>query len=288
MSLTNVPDINVGKIRGERMAKMKAATFVANARKYLGQPYSKIDCAKLPSLASNGAIKATGSNYQWRYETGEKGRITDGKPGDPYPAGNDRKSSQLEVGMAVFMHKKADTKKYPDGLGDYCHVGIVSSVKPLRIINASSVEGKVTEYTRIGTFCAWAYFKDIDYGISTEPAEAVGETTTQGGTTMLYQAKVVTGSAPLNVRANPSTKAARKGSVKKGAIVNVYETQSGWSRISYGALEGWASSQYLQKVKGTQQAASEAGAADMTIEEYEASIQRGEGVSYEGTAPLDE
>lgn len=201
------------------MAKMKASTFVANAKKYLGQPYSKIDCAKLPSLASNGAIKATGSNYQWRHETGEKGRISDGKPGDPYPAGNDRKSSQLKIGMAVFMHKKADTKKYPDGLGDYCHVGIVSSVKPLRIINASSVEGMVTEYTRIGTFAAWAYFKDIDYG--TEPAAA--ETITTGGTTsMLYQAKVVTSSAPLNVRANPSIKAARKGSVKRGAIVNVY------------------------------------------------------------------
>lgn len=78
--------------------------FVKNVRGYIGRSYDEIDCAKLLHLASNGQIRR-GSNTQWRYETAEKGRITDGKPSDPYPAGNDRKSSQLEVGMAVFMHK---------------------------------------------------------------------------------------------------------------------------------------------------------------------------------------
>lgn len=188
------------------------------------------------------------------------------------------KSSQLKIGMAVFCHKRKDTKKYPDGLGDYCHVGIVSSVKPLRIINASSDFEKVTEYTRIGTFAAWAYLNDIDYGQSTTSQPNL----TGGESNMLYQAKVATASAPLNVRSNPSTKASKVGNVKKGAVVSVYETKSGWSRITYGSLQGWCSSQYLKKISGTQQAAQEpADAADMTIEEYEASVQRGEGVSYE-------
>ena len=78
------------------MAKtMTAAQFAANARKYIGQPYSKIDCAKLLNLASNGLITAEGSNTQWRKETADKGKISDGKPTDPYPDGNNRKSTDL-------------------------------------------------------------------------------------------------------------------------------------------------------------------------------------------------
>lgn len=203
------------------MAKITAAEFAANARSYIGQPYSKIDCAKLINLASKGKIKATGSNYQWRYETSETGRISDGKPSDPYPKGNDRKSSQLEVGMGVFMHKAQDTKKYPDGLGDYCHVGVVTSVKPLRITNSNDPKG-VMDYTRIGTFCAWCRFSDVDYGDIHQEEKEVE--------TMLYQAKVIDGA--LKVRNNPA--GTKIGSLKNGSSVDVYEEQGDWCRVSQG------------------------------------------------------
>ena len=229
------------------MAKMPVATFVKNVLSYMGRSYEEIDCSKLLNLASNGLI-ARGSNTQWRKETGKKGRISDGHPTDPYPAGNDRKSTQLEVGMAVFYHKKEDTDKYPDGLGDYSHVGVVTSVKPLRITNASSIYGRVTDYTSIGSFCAWAYLKDIDYG-----TQEAAESSAEEGKNM-YQARVKTN---LNVRQAPGTNSPKVGLLKAGTIVNVYETQKlkngeTWCRVNFtDEVAGWSIGTALIPVPGS-------------------------------------
>lgn len=245
------------------MPKMTAKQFAANAKKYIGQPYSKIDCAKLVNLASNGAITAEGSNTQWRKETYEKGRITDGKPTNPYPAGNDLKSTQLEIGMGVFCHKSKDTKKYPDGLGDYCHVGIVTSVKPLRITNASSEYGKVMDYTRIGTFCAWCRYKDIDY----TNGKQTTETKEEGP--MMYQAKTNVGD--LNVRKSATKSAASITKLKKGVVVSVYEVSGDWSRCQAGSVQGWIMNKFLTKIASeddsTAQKAPESDSAASDAEE---------------------
>lgn len=84
---------------------------------------------------------------------------------------------------------------------------------------------------------------------------------------MLYQAKVTTSSAPLNVRAQPSAGANRVGQVKRGAVVNVYEVSGKWWRISYGTtIEGWASSDYLRKIAGTEQAIESESATEAVQE----------------------
>lgn len=59
----------------------------------------------------------------------------------------------------------------------------------------------------------------------------------------MYQAKVVTKSAPLLVRKKPNGE--KIGSVARGSVVNIYEAQDGWCRISQGSIEGWCSAQYL-------------------------------------------
>ena len=61
-------------------------------------------------------------------------------------------------------------------------MGVVTSVNPLRITNASFERGQVCDYTRIGTFCAWAYLKKVDYGhndAGDAPAESEGDTVFQ-------------------------------------------------------------------------------------------------------------
>lgn len=217
-----------------------------------GNSYGKPEIINLAKLKAGGQkvrcagfVKAAlpslynGTNTIWRkaYLT-QKGSISDHTAGNGFSksVGKPLKKSQLKIGMAVFKWKKTGCSKAEheaDGQGNFHHIGIVCSVNPLKIVHSSSVNNRGPVITGIEDFCAWGYLNGVDYG--TEPAAA--ETITTGGTTsMLYQAKVVTSSAPLNVRANPSTKAARKGSVKRGAIVNVYETANGWSRISYGSL----------------------------------------------------
>ena len=139
--------------------------------------------------------------------------------------------------MAVFKHKAADTKKYPDGQGDYCHVGVVTGVKPLRITHSSSEAGEVVDVSKIGTFCAWARLKDIDYGTKTED-------TKEEVVPMLYQCKVKGGS--LNLRKAPE--GARITSLKNGSIVCVYEETDEWSRVMQGALAGWVMTKYLERI----------------------------------------
>ena len=39
--------------------------------------------------------------------------------------------------MAVFKWKPVTPARFSDGLGDFCHIGLVTSVSPLRIVHAS-------------------------------------------------------------------------------------------------------------------------------------------------------
>lgn len=58
-----------------------------------------------------------------------------------------------------------------------------------------------------------------------------------------FQAKV--NADVLNVRSQPGTTYSIVGKLKQGQVVTVYEQKNGWSRIVYGSLKGWVSSQYI-------------------------------------------
>jgi N-acetylmuramoyl-L-alanine amidase len=58
-----------------------------------------------------------------------------------------------------------------------------------------------------------------------------------------FQAKV--NADVLNVRAQPGTNYSVVGKLTKGQVVTVLEQKNGWSRMSYGTMSGWVSSQYL-------------------------------------------
>lgn len=58
-----------------------------------------------------------------------------------------------------------------------------------------------------------------------------------------FQAKV--NADVLNVRSQPGTSYSIVGMLKQGQVVTVYEQKNGWSRIVYGSLKGWVSSQFL-------------------------------------------
>lgn len=105
---------------------------------------SGIDCSGMfvRAYKLQGERIAHGSNTIWRKHLSAKGRLTD--------------AGQLARGMAVFKHKAADTAKYPDGQGDFCHIGLVTSVHPLRIVHASTVGMKVKADTTLAP--QWAYW----------------------------------------------------------------------------------------------------------------------------------
>jgi N-acetylmuramoyl-L-alanine amidase len=61
-----------------------------------------------------------------------------------------------------------------------------------------------------------------------------------------YQAKVTVD--VLNVRSQPGTAYSIVGKLSKSQVVTVLEQRYGWSRINYGSLNGWVSSQYITPV----------------------------------------
>ena len=52
-------------------------------------------------------------------------------------------------------------EKFNAGLGDFQHIGLVTSVNPLRIVHASSAAGCVTTDTKLGKWAYWGWLKDV-------------------------------------------------------------------------------------------------------------------------------
>ena len=50
----------------------------------------------------------------------------------------------------------------------------------------------------------------------------------------------------LNMRTSPSMSAGVKASIPNGAVLCVFDTQSGWAQVQYGAQVGWASMDFLK------------------------------------------
>ena len=142
-----------------RSGLLRLESLIADAEECLGWPYASpgsndrrgIDCSGLLVWAyrRQGGRIAHGSNTIWRRYLGEKGEL---RPGD-----------RLRRGMAVFRHRAADTDKYPDGEGDFYHVGLVTSEDPLRIVHASSARGRVVAEDSARGWTHWGYLRAVAY-----------------------------------------------------------------------------------------------------------------------------
>lgn len=135
----------------------------------LGWPYKTpgtndergIDCSGMfvRGYRLQGASIYHGSNTIWRQHLGAKGKIVG--------------TGDLKKGMAVFKWKpEGDPQR--DGQGNFCHIGLVVSVYPLRIIHASTVGMRVTVDTKIGKWRYWGYLADGDYdGSTAAPVQSI-------------------------------------------------------------------------------------------------------------------
>ena len=80
-------------------------------------------------------------NSIWRSHLQEKGCISG--------------LSDLQPGMCVFKWKPGTPLRFDDREGNFFHIGLVTSVSPLRIIHASSADMKVKTDYRIGSWKYW-------------------------------------------------------------------------------------------------------------------------------------
>ena len=125
--------------------------LIADFEACIGWPYASpgsndergIDCSGMfvRAFLLQGESIYHGSNTIWRRHLREKGEI--------------RSVGDLRPGMAVFKWKATTPAKFSDGLGDFCHIGLVTSVEPLRIVHASTDGMCVKADSRIGKWRYW-------------------------------------------------------------------------------------------------------------------------------------
>lgn len=169
-----------------------------------------------------------GSNYAARYEVKELARI--------------RRTADLTPGDLVFKAREpgeagyALPDRYKHDKRDYYHVGVVVSVRPLRIRHMTTPKPKMD--TSLGK---WAF-----YGWPRLVAREKEEEGIPVGTEVNYQG-VVIGDGMLNMRQAPNTKAARIMQLPVGTVVAVTQEDGDWLKVSYGGASGYVMAQYIDK-----------------------------------------
>ena len=134
--------------------------LIADFEDCLGWPYKTpgtndsrgIDCSGMfvRAYRLQGQRIYHGSNTIWRKHLGEKGPIDSVR--------------DLKPGMAVFKWKPDTPSKFRDDEGDFCHIGLVTSVNPLRIVHASTEGMKVKADKKIGKWKYWGILAAADMG----------------------------------------------------------------------------------------------------------------------------
>ncbi|MBQ8202213.1 MAG: peptidoglycan-binding protein [Clostridia bacterium] len=132
--------------------------LIADFEDCIGWPYATpgtndergIDCSGMfvRAYRLQGARIYHGSNTIWRNYLSSKGRI--------------RSLDDLRPGMAVFKWKAETPAKFDDDEGDFCHIGLVTSVSPLRIVHASTQGMQVRADTKLGKWKYWGVLTQVN------------------------------------------------------------------------------------------------------------------------------
>ena len=139
--------------------------LIADFEDCLGWPYKSpgtndsrgIDCSGMfvRAYRLQGQRIYHGSNTIWRKHLGDKGRIDSVR--------------DLQPGMAVFKWKPETPAKFSDDEGDFCHIGLVTSVNPLRIVHASTEGMKVKADHKLGKWKYWGVLAAADWPQADQP-----------------------------------------------------------------------------------------------------------------------
>ena len=227
-------------IRAKVIRMLDVNKLIVSVEECLGWPYVSpgtndsrgIDCSGLfvKAYRDQGASIYHGSNTIYRRYCSEKGKLSS--------------VSQLKPGMAVFKWNANTPEKFDDGLGDFQHIGLVTSVNPLRIVHASSAAGCVTTDEKLGKWAYWGWLKDVAKTDSLPPTPA--EPTEGDEEPMAEFATVIADSgSTVNMRTKAKSTAALVERVPIGARVEVLGTCGSWTKVKFGSRTGYMMSQFL-------------------------------------------
>ena len=189
-------------------------------------------------LRKNGVtLSTTGTNWTMRNQVDNVRRING--------------ESDLKFGDVLFKSREpgdsayALPSKYRNGgsayngdLNDYCHIGVVKSLNPLKIIHMTGPTAKTD--SKIGTW-KWAaelkeqYISDNPQPTPTPTPEPEPTPVPAGDEAIVVAEK----GRYVKMRANPSTGCRLYDEVPVGSKVKIVTPGYDWTKINYGSRKGW-------------------------------------------------
>ena len=226
--------------------KVDAVAFSFAGDKYLGRPYSEMDCQAFVERCMKDCglnMNLAGSNA-WYREVRNNGWV--GSPEDCK-----RVFGQIPKGALLFIlkHDRKEPSKYkPDGLGNANHIGIKTG-RNEGAINSSSSRGCVAvskfkdKTIPNGGWNIVGLYKKFDYG------KSINEKLEHGGgedvkTPMQGKVTAPTGST-VKLRQKPSTSCKVYWDIKIGTSVLVVDYGPEWCKVIVSGLTGYMLTKFI-------------------------------------------
>ena len=230
--------------------KYSAEALSLAGDKYLGRPYSEMDCQAFVERCMSDvgySRNLAGSNAWFRAMTWT------GTPEECIA-----EFGQVPNGALLFILKhdgKEPAKYQGDGIGNASHIGIVTHRND-GAINSSSSRGCVATskfkdktipnggWNRIGLLDVFTYSKSIDWVLAhgnSEPAPDPG-----GGENVMSGIVVAENGGTVKLRQKPSTSCPYYEDIPVGTPVTILEQGGTWSRITTGRLTGWMKNEFIR------------------------------------------
>ena len=224
--------------------------------KYLGTPYSQMDCQAFVErcLADAGLRKDLAGSNAWYREVRGNGWVGT-------PEACKARFGGIPAGAFLFILQQDGNEpaKYKaDGLGNASHIGLYTgrgkgalhSSATLGCVGESAFNGKSIR----GGWNTVGLWRPLDYGQRINALLSgggeVNQMTGKEDTAIKGAAAVSSPNGkPVRVRAKPSTGAETLTSLPAGSSVEVLETRGDWCRIAY-AQTGWMMKKFLSEGLG--------------------------------------
>lgn len=228
-----------------------ASDLAAAGIKYLGTPYTQMDCQAFVEQCLNDCglkINLTGSNAWFRKMTWR---------GTP----EECKKLFGEIPVGAFLYivedvSEATPAKYrTDGLKDASHIGIFTG-RGSGALHSSSTKGCVSESVfqgktiRNGGWNMIGLWDQISYSDLINEKLKVSQVKSGGGEPMneaetSYATVHAESGTTVKMRAKPSTSCATYWDVPIGTVVSVLGQEGAWSKIQYGDRVGYMVAGFL-------------------------------------------
>lgn len=236
---------------------VKAEDMAQTAPKYLGTPYSRLDCQAFveKTMKDCGLEKNLAGSNAWYRECMENGWV-----GTP----EDCKAQFGLIPFGAFLFILSNNGKEPkryqsDGIGNASHIGLytgMTGAKMCEIARQNGVadpdkydhgNGAIHSSASRGCVCTSKFsgkvinggwnriglWDQIDYGLTAAEVNKVEP----------YQAKVTGGG--LNMRREPRIGADKLCQIPNGEIITVTDKSGEWAKTTYNGHTGYVMTQWL-------------------------------------------